>query len=199
MTLLRDEPAPRRDGGFSLVEVLTVVAIIGLLSAVSMPAIMSYLRFFQIRAGAAQVASELQQARAIAIKRNANFGMVFFIRSPTQYQIYAEDVPGSATQGTRQDFTTSQAAGLAGPIRVLPQGIEFAASGNARAVRFDRLGMKCNVGGTGCAAVQGSLPGSGSYFSNSASELVITLRKATQTSLTKTVSISPGGRVVAQN
>jgi prepilin-type N-terminal cleavage/methylation domain-containing protein len=196
MPLLRDEPAPRREGGFSLVEVLTVVGIIGVLSAFAMPGILNYMRFFQIRAGAAQVANELQQARATAIKRNVNYGMVFFIRSTTQYQIYSEDVPG---QGTAQSFTASQTAGLAGPIRVLPQGIEFQTSGNARAVRFNRMGMKCNVGDTGCPAVQGSLPGSGSYFSSSASELVITLRKATQTALTKTVTISPGGRVVAQN
>jgi prepilin-type N-terminal cleavage/methylation domain-containing protein len=181
--------------GFSLVELLTVVAIIGLLAAIGVPGIINYMRFFQIRAGASQVASELQQARANAIKRNVNFGMVFFIRSATEYQIYAEDVPG---QGTRQDFSASQTAGLAGPLRTLPQGIEFATSGNARALRFDKMGMKCNVGASGCPAVQGTLPGSGSYFSTSASDVTITLRKATQTALTKTVSIAPGGRIFAQ-
>jgi hypothetical protein len=138
----------------------------------------------------------------MAIKRNANFGVVFFIRSKYEYQIYTEDVPG---QGTRQDFTASQTAGLAGPIRVLPQGIEFVTSSGGRAVRFDRMGMKCNVGDTGCPAVQGSLPGSGSYFPSASpspcpsSDLDITVRKETQTSLTKKVCISPSGRVVAQN
>jgi prepilin-type N-terminal cleavage/methylation domain-containing protein len=191
-----NESAPRNERGFSMVEILTVVGIIGVLSAFSMPAILSYMRFFQIRAGAAQVAAELQQARANAIKRNANFGVVFFIRSTTEYQIYAEDVPG---QGTAQSFTASQTAGLAGPMRVLPQGIEFVTSGDARAMRFNRLGMKCNVGDTSCPAVQGTLPGSGSYFAAATSDVVITLRKATQTALTKTVTIAPGGRVVAQN
>jgi prepilin-type N-terminal cleavage/methylation domain-containing protein len=195
MSLLRDEPAPRREGGFSLVEVLTVVGIIGVLAAFAMPGILNYMRFFQIRAGAAQVANELQQARANAIKRNVNYGVIFFIRSTTQYQIYTEDVPG---QAMAQSFTASQAAGLAGPIQTLPQGIEFVATGDARAVRFNRLGMKCNVGTTGCLAVTGTLPGSGSYYASSASDVVITLRKATQTALTKTVTISPGGRVVAQ-
>jgi prepilin-type N-terminal cleavage/methylation domain-containing protein len=63
--------------GFTLVEMLMVVAIIGIMSAVLLPAATNYLRTYQIRGAAQQAGSLLQAARLKAVTHSVNLGVVF--------------------------------------------------------------------------------------------------------------------------
>jgi type IV fimbrial biogenesis protein FimT len=57
-------------GGFTLVELIAVLAIAALLSALAMPQALSYLRSARLRGAAEQVATALRLARQLAITGN---------------------------------------------------------------------------------------------------------------------------------
>ena len=195
----RLESMTKRDRGFSLIELLTVVGLIGVLAAIGIPRVLNYMRFFQIRAGATQVASELQAARSQAIKRNTNFGVVFVALSATTYQWCIEDVTG-VVQSVPASATRCGTPGTTGDsVQTLPTDIQFLATGPGRAIRFMRLGNTCLIGAVGCTT--NNLPGATNYVTDVpaapcvAGDLMITLQKATQTGLTRTICVAPGGRV----
>lgn len=57
-------------GGFSMAELLVVVAIFGILAAVSVPYFLSYWQSARIRAAAEVIATSLNQGRQLAISNN---------------------------------------------------------------------------------------------------------------------------------
>ncbi|HYD97327.1 MAG TPA: GspH/FimT family pseudopilin [Noviherbaspirillum sp.] len=61
-----------RGGGFSVVELLIVVAIVAILSGLAAPSFSSILTNSRVRTGAEGILSGLQLARAEAIRRNTN-------------------------------------------------------------------------------------------------------------------------------
>ena len=60
----------RRQAGFTLVEVLLAVAIIGIISAIATPMLLSYYQGAQVRVAAEQVTTFLNQGRQLAITQN---------------------------------------------------------------------------------------------------------------------------------
>ena len=56
--------------GFSLVELLVLLVVVGALFSLSLPAFMSYYKSAQVRAAASVIAAHLNQARQLAIQQN---------------------------------------------------------------------------------------------------------------------------------
>jgi Tfp pilus assembly protein FimT len=56
--------------GFSLVELLVLLAVVGALFSLSLPAFMSYYKSAHVRAAAAGIAAYLNQGRQLAIQQN---------------------------------------------------------------------------------------------------------------------------------
>ncbi len=189
--------------GFSMIELVVVIFIIAVIAAFGLPNLMAYMRTSQIRSAAQSVAGEIQTARAKAVARNTNNGVLFVPGYPTanQFQVLVEDNP--AAPGTRPTIPIAPATGPPnGSIRTLPTGIEFvAASGTGTwegsAIRFDRLGRACvtDPATTTCPAPNAAA--APSHFVPTAAPTVITLRQPS-TGLQRTITIEPGGAIRLQ-
>lgn len=187
----------RRDRGFTLLEMLVVVAIVLTMAAVGLPSIGTYIRNYKIKGAAQEVAGEVTSARSKAIMTNTNAGVSFFAVDADSYRWIQEDLAAGEQLG---------------PLKELPVGIRFVASGTANAgpsLRFQRLGGFCNPLVAPCAAAFAA-PCTGPEASRCNREplgafvgteagggMVITLLEE-NTGLRKAVRIAPGGRVLAQ-
>jgi prepilin-type N-terminal cleavage/methylation domain-containing protein len=208
-------PFRRPSGGYSLIELLVVVGIIALAGAIALPQISRYIRNYNIRGAAQQVAGELQTARLRAISKNVNLGVIFAVLSPTTYQIVIEDDqrPGLGTTALSPPSWRSLAAenwatllsipGQAGVVQSLPNGIQFdnpsncpgsPGSANDWGFRFSRLGNACGV--ATCAGNPQSPPSGTSFVAVTATAATVCLWQP-QNGLRRWVSVTVGGRVQA--
>jgi prepilin-type N-terminal cleavage/methylation domain-containing protein len=62
----------RRQGGFSLPELVVFLAVVGILAAMSTPLFLNYYRTAQVRGAASDIAAFLNQGRQIALQRNTS-------------------------------------------------------------------------------------------------------------------------------
>src|SRR5438128_4255146 len=62
-----------RQAGFSLAELIVVVAMIGVLAALGLPQFMSYWRSSTTTAGASELVAVINRARQLAISGNENY------------------------------------------------------------------------------------------------------------------------------
>lgn len=212
---MRDVDRPRRGAGFSLIELMVVVALIMLLSAISLPKIGQYFRLYKIRSAQQQVASAIQQARNRAIAKNVNNGVDFIVQSPTQYWVHVED-DQTATRSRAQATLAFGSPNFAqsSPF-TLPDGVRFAASSaecpssTLAAVnlssttylpttywfQFTRLGSWCSAS---CAsppyATPPALPAPPSLIMNGAFGSVVCLYQPA-TRLSRALVVNVGGRV----
>ena len=193
--MANDVRAPRRSmQGFSLIELLTVVAIIAIMAAVGFPAISRYIRTYKIKGAAQEFAGELQSARSKAIMSNTNSGVSFVVVDADSYRFVQEDLTGDEKYSLLKD---------------LPSGVRFVAvtvTNSGKSLRFNRLGGYCNTAVTSCGTAVttvctsaetsrcGYASGSNYVAPLTDGTLVVTLlEEATQ--LRKTIRVLPGGRV----
>ena len=77
--------------GFSLIELLIVLSMIGILSAIGLPVLMESTARNGVWTASEQVASQVRQARLKAITRNSRFRLVFNCPGNNQYRVLIVD------------------------------------------------------------------------------------------------------------
>jgi prepilin-type N-terminal cleavage/methylation domain-containing protein len=121
VTRNRAHPIGKSDmtGGFTLAELVIVIAVIGILAVMAVPSFLTYLRAAGLKSGAQQVVTLVNQARELAIKENSNVCVT--LPSATQMSYRLGSCAGSAWVGAGTDAS--------GNIN-LPPGVTATANAN---------------------------------------------------------------------
>jgi len=93
MSWLEDE------AGFSFVELMVVIAIIGTLSAVAAPSFLRSLPEKRLKAAARNLYADMQRARLLAVKKNKAIRVRFVGDTEKQYYYFDENNDSLATEG----------------------------------------------------------------------------------------------------
>ncbi|GGL79268.1 hypothetical protein GCM10010840_16420 [Deinococcus aerolatus] len=117
--------------GFTLLEVLTVIAVLGILMAIATPSYLAYLQRLTVQQGVQQFARDVDRARSQA--RRTNSCRIFSVVGPSSYQIQSYASPNCA--GTPITETLNMPAGTQLTLKSVqgsasfrpPYGVNFTA------------------------------------------------------------------------
>lgn len=93
------------ESGFTLMELILVVVVMGIVAAIAIPAFMGFLPSMRLNGAARQVMVDLMDARMEAVKQNNEFRVFFGSPSANQYQVLDDD-DNNGTAGTGEAVTT---------------------------------------------------------------------------------------------
>jgi prepilin-type N-terminal cleavage/methylation domain-containing protein len=207
-----------RARGFTLVELLVVIGIIAVVSAVALPNVVGYMRGARLRGAEDQVAGALQRARNMAIMKNTQMGISFVIQDDTTFWVHVEDTIAGVTAGnvgfTRQGVDFANPSAVLSTRYQLPNGVRFASTAaqcpsplvpgfapTRAALRFDRYGVATVPGKTvGGATAPALVLNGGSATTNrindpAAGDQSVCLLD-NNTTLWRVIQIAASGRIV---
>ena len=130
----------RSERGYTLIEVLIVVGLIGVVAAISLPVLSESTNRNAVWTASEQIGSQIRQARLKAITRNTPFRVVFDCPATGQYRVLAVD-------GTIDDADRcSQSLEHDSAVYVMPPNISF---GDVPALEVSGRGQYSIPGGGG--------------------------------------------------
>jgi type IV fimbrial biogenesis protein FimT len=122
--------------GFSLLELMVVIAIIAIASAIAIPNLFSDIPKYNLGAGARELLSAMQLARMTAIKENSNV-VLSFNSGTRSLTIYVDDGEGG---GIAEDKVRNGAERLVKSYQ-MPSGIELLSPSFGQSVQFNNRGI----------------------------------------------------------
>jgi prepilin-type N-terminal cleavage/methylation domain-containing protein len=126
----------RKNKGFTLLEMITAIAVLGIVSAIAIPNYVSWLSDMKIKTAVGDLKSDMNMAKLRAIRENATVAMVFNVAS-NSYESFVDNGAGGGTanNGVR-DGGEAQLK-----LVTLPAGVTM------REVSF--VNDRCSFGGSG--------------------------------------------------
>ncbi len=94
---MRKQKGTPSDHGFTVIELMVVLAVAVIVMGVALPNMMSWLPTYRLSAGARQLAGDLQLARMKAISQNTKYRLNFGVLPSTSYT-FEKDNGGFATE-----------------------------------------------------------------------------------------------------
>ena len=91
----------KRQAGFTLVESMVVLVVVGITLAASIPAFQRYQRSTNLRSGADQLAGTIRLCRQSAVAEGVNYGFIF---SSQLYYYTFEDTNGDGSYSGGEQF-----------------------------------------------------------------------------------------------
>lgn len=96
----------RRQAGFTMVELMIVIVIIAILSAIAVPSIINWLPNYRLKSAARDLFSNMQKARMQAVKENGDIIMMFDTGINSGFYYFDTDNNNVYTAGeNRIDFS----------------------------------------------------------------------------------------------
>ncbi|MFH1063202.1 MAG: prepilin-type N-terminal cleavage/methylation domain-containing protein [Candidatus Omnitrophota bacterium] len=114
-------PAVRKNFGFSLIELLIVISIIGVMSLLGIPLFKDYVQFSALKSDAWKVVSDFRSYRQLAIIEHCNYRFVFDLNSDS-YKIEQRDSGTNALIATIATRTLSNDITQAVDTTFMPKG-----------------------------------------------------------------------------
>ena len=130
----------RNDSGFTLAEVMVVIAIIGICSAIAIPSFIGWLPKYRLNSATSDLLGAMQSARLRALKDNASV-VIEFNPGADSYSVFLDNGAGGGNSGNSiQDGAESTVMGGA-----MPAGVDLLGGDT---LRFDARGFPDPTNGT---------------------------------------------------
>ena len=100
----------QKNQGFSMLEILVVIAIVGIIAAFALPSAITFVKGYRLHANVSAIAAQLNVTR---------------FRATSQYTPYRLSVSTSAGTTTRQRLSTAYASPQSEEAQFLDQGVRF--------------------------------------------------------------------------
>ena len=117
-------------GGFTLLELMVVVALVGIMAAIAAPSMRKTVPRMKLRSAAEQLANDLQFARLKGISGNYKTQILFDTAANTYTRYLDTDRDGTLGEAGEADITA----------RTMPSGIAFTIASTVANVTFDPTG-----------------------------------------------------------
>jgi prepilin-type N-terminal cleavage/methylation domain-containing protein len=136
--LLKMMPRQQHNGGFTLIEMMIVIAIIGIAASIGVPNLMLWFDNLSVKSAARDLYSAMQEARMIAVRQNAETAIVF---DATNSSYYICSDPGADGWGSAGDM-------IGTGDNVIERRVSLLSSAYKNRVRFGNGNATTPVGST---------------------------------------------------
>jgi prepilin-type N-terminal cleavage/methylation domain-containing protein len=149
----------RSNGGFSLLEMMIVVAIIFILGALTVPTLMTQVYAIRIQYSARDVSGVLQRARMEAVRKNSFYSAQYVAGAPAEMQVLDKNsavvtsIP-PAVMGNSVNVSYGAGSGAPGESAFITS-LNFATAAAGTVPSFNARGLPCIPVGATCTPIAG--------------------------------------------